>query len=445
MEKFNQVEKFNQAIRAIIQAGGRPHLVGGAVRDNLLGIRSKDLDVEVFGLTADQLIKTLSQVGDPNIDDKKFGVIRLDCNLSEAVEFALPRKDNLGQRGFGGVFPNLSAREAALRRDFTFNAISENLETGEIVDPLGGRVDLENRTIRHCDDTFFGQDPLRAVRGFRFAGLLDASVAPETAPVIEALVTAVKALSGSALWSEFEKWAKRSVKPSKGLRFMVDTGLIEVFPEIKALVGCPQDPEWHPEGDVFEHTCHVVDAATGQGVVVVLAALCHDFGKPMTTVKNEAGRWTSPKHAEAGEGPTRSFLARIGAPKKVAEQVVELVREHMVHVGSGDITKRQARRLLVRLKSASHQDLFKVVRADHSGRPPLPAGLPKRAQQLAALCQEVESEVDPIVLGRHLIGLGLTPGRHFGGILTRAFEAQLDGVFTSLDGGIAFLTDEGLV
>lgn len=438
-------DKFNHAIAKIIKAGGRPHLIGGAVRDQFLGVKSKDLDIEVFGLTPDELIAALSKVGTPNIDDKKFGVIRLDCGLVEAVEFALPRKDNLGERGFGGVFPHLSAKEAALRRDFTFNAISQDLAIGKFVDPLNGRCDLENRIIRHCDDTFFGQDPLRAIRGFRFAGLLNATVAPETKPVIQALIPTVKELSGSALWSEFEKWAKRSIKPSMGLRFLVDTGLIEVFPEIETLVDCPQDPQWHPEGDVFEHTCHVVDAAAEGGVVVVLAALCHDFGKPETTTRNEADRWISPGHATAGEAPTRSFLKRIGAPKKVIEQVVELVREHMVHVGTGEISKRQARRLLVRLNHASIDDLFKVIKADHSGRPPLAPDLPERAVELKARCDEVEGEIQPLVLGRHLIASGLKPGRHFGTILKRAFEAQLDGLFGTPDEGVVFLKGEGVI
>lgn len=433
------MSKFDRAIDEIKKAGGQPHLVGGAVRDELRGVESKDLDVEVFDLNADQLIEALSWVDFPNVDDKKFGVIRLDCDLEEAVEFALPRKDNLGERGFGGVFPNLSNKEAALRRDFTFNAISRDLITGRIVDPLNGRSDLEKKIIRHCDSRFFSQDPLRAIRGFRFAGLLNATVATETAPVIRALVPAVKELSGSAMWSEFEKWASRSVKPSRGLRFLVDTGLIEVFPEIKVLVGIPQDPGWHPEGDVFEHTCHVVDVAAGQGVVVVLAALCHDFGKPETTVKNENDRWITPGHAKVGEAPTRSFLARIGAPKKVTEQVVELVLDHMVHVGTGQVTKRQARRLLVRLGNASVNDLFRVIEADNNGRPPLPGGLPDRARQLSSLCDEVEGEVEPIVKGRHLIELGMKPGPQFGRILKAAFLAQLDGVFDTLVGGLEFL------
>ncbi len=434
-------EKLDKAISEIIKKGGRPHLIGGAVRDHLLGVESKDLDIEIFGLTADELIKALEHVGKPNIDDRKFGVIRLDCELDEAVEFSLPRKDNIGDRGFGGIFPNLSNREASLRRDFTFNAISRNLATGKLVDPLNGLVDLKSRTIRHCDTRFFSEDPLRAIRGFRFAGLLDAVVAPETAPIIRELVPAVKKLTGDAMWSEFEKWASRSIEPSMGLRFMVDTGLIEAFPEIEALIGCRQDDKWHPEGDVFEHTCHVVDAAAGHGVVVVLAALCHDFGKPQTTVKNEVGRWISPNHSQAGEAPTRSFLARIGAPKKVTEQVVALVLDHMVHIGNGEVSKRQARRLLVRLGDTSPSDLFKVIEADHSGRPPLPDGLPDRARELSALCDEVANEVKPIVLGRHLIDLGIPPGPHFGPILKQAFEAQLDGVFNDLENGLDFLSE----
>ncbi len=432
--------KFNEALNAIVEAGGRPHLIGGSVRDLIVGVESKDLDIEVFGLTADQIIEALVGVGKPNIDDRKFGVIRLDCGLAEAVEFALPRKDNIGDRGFGGVFPNLTDFEAAFRRDFTFNAISWDLLEGVIIDPLNGRADLDNRIIRHCDARFFSQDPLRAIRGFRFAGLLNATVAPETAPIIRELVPAVKELTGDAMWSEFEKWAARSIKPSMGLRFMVDTGLIEVFPEIEALVGCPQDPEWHPEGDVFRHTCHVVDAAAGQGVVVVLAALCHDFGKPETTIKNPVDRWVSPGHATVGETAVRSFLQRIGAPKGVTEQVVELVREHMVHVGQAwAISKRQARRLLVRLENTSVSDLFKVIEADHNGRPPLPGGLPGRARELSALCDKMGNEVKPIIMGRHLVKMGITPGPHFGPILKRVFEAQLDGEFDTLEDGVTLL------
>ncbi len=434
-------KKFRKAIDEITKKGGRPYMIGGAVRDDLLHIKSKDLDIEVFGITADELIEALCRIGKPNIDDRKFGIIRLDCGLDEAVEFALPRKDNVGERGFGGVFPNLSNWEAALRRDFTFNAISRNLLTDEIVDPLNGLVDLKSQIIRHCDTRFFSEDPLRAIRGFRFAGLLNATVAPETAPIIEALIPDVKKLTGNAMWSEFEKWASRSIKPSMGLRFMVDTGLIEAFPEIEALIGCLQDPEWHPEGDAFQHTCHVVDAAAGQGAVVVLAALCHDFGKPQATVKNEVDRWISPNHAQVGETPTRSFLSRIGAPKKVADQVAALVLDHMVHIGNREVTKRQARRLLVRLGDTSPSDLFKVIEADHNGRPPLSGGLPVRACELSILCDEVASEVKPIVMGRHLIDLGITPGPHFGPILKRVFEAQLDGAFNNLENGLDFLSE----
>ncbi len=432
--------KFDRAIDEIVKEGGRPFLVGGTVRDGLLGIESKDLDVEVFCLTADQLIEALGRVGKPNIGDRKFGVIRLDCGLDEAVEFTLPRKDNVGERGFGGIFPDLRPWEAALRRDFTFNSMSRSLISGNLIDALGGQDDLEAGIIRHCDARLFSQDPLRAIRGFRFAGLLNATVAPETAPIIEALIPDIKKLTGDAIWSEFDKWASRSIKPSMGLRFMVDTDLIQVFPEIEALIGCPQDPEWHPEGDVFQHTCHVVDAAAGQGVVVVLAALCHDFGKPETTIKNPVGRWISPGHATVGETAVRSFLQRIGAPKGITEQVVELVREHMIHVGQTWATsKRQARRLLVRLENASVSDLFKVIEADNKGRPPLAGGLPVRARELSDLCDEVAGEVKPIIMGRHLIDLGITPGPHFGPILKRVFEAQLDGAFDDLETGLDFL------
>lgn len=441
------MNKFDRAVREITQAGGRPFLAGGAVRDQHFGIEPKDLDVEVFGLTVARLIEVLSKIGTPNIDDRKFGVIRLDCDLAEPVEFALPRKDNAGgERGFGDVFPDLPVAVAVRRRDFGFNAMLQDLNTGEIVDPLNGLADLKAGIIRHCDGKLFGQDPLRGIRGFRFAGLIEGEAAPETVEVVRALIPEIKKLTGSAIWSEFEKWAARSIRPSKGLKFLVDTGLIEMFPQIEALIGKPQDPVWHPEGDVFAHTCHVVDEAAGKGVVAVLAALCHDFGKATTTHRSpDSGRWISPGHSAEGEAPTRSFLARIGAPKRIVEQVVEIVREHMVHIGREDATKKQARRLLVRLENASPDDLFAVIEADHSGRPPLAKGLPSQAQELKALCEEVANEIEPFVMGRHLIGEGMAPGAHFGPILRKAFEAQINGDFGNADEGVNWLKKSNLI
>lgn len=145
------------------------------------------------------------------------------------------------------------------------------------------------------------------------------------------------------------------------------------------------------------------------------------------------------RHANAGEEPTRSFLARIGAPKKVIEQVVEIVREHMVYVGNDPITKRQARRLLVRLKKANIGDLLAVIEADCNGRPPLIGGLPARAWEIRHICDEVENEIKPLIMGRHLIGLGMTPGPKFTPILDKAFQAQLDGGFSTVNEGVKWL------
>jgi len=241
--------------------------------------------------------------------------------------------------------------------------------------------------------------------------------------------------------------------PSRGLKFLVETEWVEHFPEIRVLVGTPQDPEWHPEGDVFTHTCHCLDALVKlpgwqsadpeTRVVLSLAVLAHDLAKPFTTreeMKDGRRRIVSPGHEEAGGPLAEQFLARINAPNAIRERIIPLVTNHLAHLNR--ITERVVRRLAKRLDPETIQRLAIVITADSFGRPPSPQMVPESVLELLEMAEALQLQAGapkPILLGRHLIELGMHPGPEFGVILDAAFEAQLEGRFLDLAQALRWL------
>lgn len=444
-----------------MRAVGRPLLVGGCVRDWLSGHLAKDFDIEVYGVTADQLVATLSRFGATDPVGRSFGVIKLRLAGID-YDFSLPRRESktgAGHRGFAvGVDPQLPIAEALARRDFTLNAMALDPLTGELVDPHGGQRDLAARVLRHTSAAFT-EDPLRVLRAMQFAGRFDLTLAPETIALCRTISATFGELPVERVWVEWEKWAAHSRHPSSGLRVLAETGWLAHFPEIAALVDVPQDPEWHPEGDVFIHTCHCVDALAAlpewQALEpaprrdVMFAILAHDFGKPATTKQEEKRgrlRWVSPNHDNAGGPLADTFLARIGSPLDPRPIVRALVENHFAHLGwpaDGEPAPTFVRRLARRLAPATIEQLLLVLRADHLGRPPrvCPA-TDHRIAQLATAARALaiaNAAPAPLLLGRHLITAGLPPGPQFKAVLSAAYEAQLDGVFTDAAGASAWL------
>ncbi len=449
-----------EALRAV-QAVGRPLLVGGCVRDWLAGRAAKDFDIEVYGLTPEQLAATLARFGSTDPVGRSFGVIKLRLGGID-YDFALPRREtktSAGHRGFAvGVDPALTPAEALARRDFTVNAMALDPFTGELLDPHGGRADLAAGVLRHTS-TAFTEDPLRVLRALQFAGRFDLRLAPATVALCRGISNTFAELPVERVWVEWEKWAAHSRHPAAGLRVLAETGWLVHFPEIAALVGTPQDPEWHPEGDVFVHTCHCCDALAAlpawQALAanvrrdLMFAALAHDFGKPSTTRQEEKRgrlRWVSPDHDNAGGPLAETFLARIGSPLDSRPFVRVLVENHFAHLAwpaGGEPAPRFVRRLAHRLAPATIDQLVLVLWADHLGRPPRrdPAS-EHRIEQLAAAARALaiaDAAPKPILLGRHLIAAGLTPGPRFRALLDAAYEAQLDGAFTDEPGARAWL------
>ena len=441
---------------AAVRPVGTPRLVGGCVRDWLLGLESKDFDIEVGGIDFETLHRVLAPLGATDVVGRSFGVIKVRTSDGRDYDFSLPRRESktgAGHRGFQvAPDPTLSAAEAAARRDFTVNAIAWDPFTEELIDPLNGQADLKARILRHASSAFV-EDPLRVLRAMQLAARFDFTLAPETALLCQSIASAYGELPIERVWGEWDKWATQSTKPSRGLTVLEQTGWLVHFPEIAALRGCPQEPEWHPEGDVFNHTQHCCDAlvklrpwqAAGpeRRRILLLAVLTHDFGKPSTTVRStrrDILRWTSAGHEAAGGPFVDSFLARIGAPLELVEYVRPLVIDHLVHHHGhkSEFGDTQVRRLARRLAPATIDDLALIMTADSLGRPPLSSpetfNLIEKLRAKSRLLDLAAKAPQPILLGRHLISLGEKPGPHFRPILDEAFEAQLDGVFRNESG-----------
>lgn len=461
--------------RAVREAGGRALFVGGQVRDRLLGRPSADVDVEVLGLAPDGLEALLGGFGKVRAVGRSFGVLRVD---GLDADFSLPRRDNKtgpGHRGFAvEVDPSLDFATAARRRDFRINAMGFDPLTGELLDPWDGRADLVAGKLRVTDPAHFAEDPLRGLRAAQFAARFE--LEPDGELVALARGLDLEELPAERVLGEFRKLLLLGARPSIGFEFLRGAGLIRHFPEVEALIGVPQQPRWHPEGDVWIHTMMVLDRAAalrrggggtdgadgdgndvgsgndsgdggggsgdggggsggsnyggGDDEALMFAALCHDFGKPGTTT----AELRTPGHDLAGVEPARRFLARMRAPHRLTEQVCALVRDHLAPVqfvqkGAGP---KAYRRLARRLEAAGAGIglLARVAEADHLGRTTeaarageFPAGEAFLACAAQALQPGLKAPA-PAVQGRHLVARGLEPGPRFGRILAVCGEVQ---------------------
>src|SRR2546421_1529696 len=443
------VLKLAEAIR---DAEGRALLVGGCVRDELMGRPPKDWDVEVYGVDPLRLREILERFGEVNVVGEAFTVYKIGAHL----DISLPRRERKHGRGHRAFIvegdPAMSLEDATSRRDFTINAILKDPLTGEVIDPFRGREDLRAQILRAVSPQTFAEDSLRVLRAAQFAARFEFRVEPATVALCRTID--MPDLPAERIWGEMEKLLLRAARPSIGLGWLHALGVVDqLFPELKSLIDVPQDPEWHPEGDVFVHTRLVADRARSlvddldypRQVTVMLAALCHDFGKPATTAFVD-GRIRSREHEDAGVDPTTAFLDRLNIHTldgyDVRTQVIALVRDHLKpgefykkrdEVGDGAF-RRLARKCELDL-------LYRVAKADSLGRNaewlPREKWYTAEAQEwfiARAKALEVASQPPaPILLGRHLLELGLEPGPRIGEITKAVYEMQLDGSVTTLE------------
>lgn len=431
--------------QAAARMNGRLLLVGGAVRDALLGLPSSDLDLELFGLHEQAARSLLKSFGGFVYVGMAFPVWR---HTELGIDLALPRKERpRGSRHQDfeiEVSPDLSVEEASRRRDFTLNAIAFDPLSEELLDPWGGLQDLGQGQLRHVSEQF-AEDPLRVLRAMQFIARFDLICKPETLALCQSLDSAH--LPRERVGAEWEKLLLHGKHPSRGLQFLRQCGWLDDYPELQALIDCPQDPQWHPEGDVWTHTLLCLDASvplrTGirdDDLIVALAVLCHDLGKATHTQFID-GRWRSPGHEYAGIAPARELLARLTGEQRIINGVLPLVETHMrpYQLFQTKASDSAVRRLSLKAKRLDL--LIRVSTADCRGRggeanDPFPAGdwLQEKARALAVSDQEPK----PILLGRHLMALGYRPGRAMGELLDELFDQQLDGHFDSIETGIEF-------
>ncbi|MFN5804779.1 MAG: CCA tRNA nucleotidyltransferase [Opitutia bacterium] len=442
-----------RALGLLREAGGRPLLVGGSVRDALMGSPVLDFDVEVYGLGTRQVEAALRREFGVVTVGAAFGVTKLK---DLPVDVSVPRRENrTGARHTDFAVeadPTMTPKEAAERRDFTVNAVMWDPFTGEILDPWGGVADLHAKRLRHVSDKF-AEDPLRVLRAMQFAARFEFAVAPETVALCGTLTQ--EHLPAERLMEEWSKLLLRGRKPSLGLTFLRDCGWTKSYPELHAVIGVEQDPEWHPEGDVWNHTLLCLDAFArerqgdrDEDLIVGLAVLLHDLGKATTTRREpHDGRLHAYGHEEASVPLAQAFLARITRESRLIEAVLPLVRWHGAPLELWK-QREKAGDAAVRRLAAKAQRIDRLIRvdsADRKGRGPAslfepsPQGL--WLKERAAALDVRAAAPKRLVLGRHIIAEGHRPGEWFTRVLDEAYEAQLDGAFTDEAGGLLWLKE----
>jgi tRNA nucleotidyltransferase (CCA-adding enzyme) len=415
--------------------GGRLIVVGGWVRDQLRGEDSKDLDVEFFGLSLDEVSRLLEAFDSIGRVGQHFPVWRL---RHQSVDLCYPRDGALDYESSRPESLEAAFRAAARHRDLTVNAIGWDPLSEVWIDPWRGIADLEAGRLCAVDATTFGTDPLRGLRVARLHARLEAEVESRTLELCRALDLSSVPIERIA--SELRRLLVEPLRPSRALRFLDLSGLIDLFPPLADLRGVPQDPYWHPEGDVFVHTCLVVDAARQIGgdleasalEILQWSALAHDLGKPTTTSRDE-NRVRSLGHERVGVEIARNWLEELRVSHHIVSAVAVLIAHHLkpAQFISQNAGPRAYRRLARKLAAGrmTAVDLERLARADHLGRTTEDARAGRFEAGDAFLAMASAEGVaqgvhHDVVTAKQLMSHGFRPGPILGKALARAREIQ---------------------
>lgn len=431
-------------------------VVGGAVRDHFLELPSKDYDIEVYGL---EKIETLESVlvgyGSVNLVGKSFGILKFGYE-GEEYDFSFPRREQKVRTGHGGFDVAcdgfMSFEEASLRRDFTINALGYDVEQQRFLDPFGAKMDMESKTLRHINAQTFIEDPLRVYRAVQFVGRFNYSLEKETFELCYTMVKdgLLEELPYERVYVEFKKLLLKSKQPSIGFSLMRELGIIErYFPELHALIGVPQSPLLHPEGDVWTHTLMSVDKMVSlkQGdkkrdLKMMFAILCHDFGKA-THTQITPQKITAIGHERAGLEPTERFMYRLTNEHHFIKSLFPLIEHHLAPsiYFRGNVKNSTIRKLATKVNI---EELVSVARADFLGRTTEASlkGIYEAGDWLLKKAEELGVYNEPLELllhGRDLIKLGYRPSKEFKRLLSALYNEQIEGRVESKSEAIEFI------
>ena len=421
--------------RRLTGAGHKALFAGGCVRDRLLGHEPKDYDIA----TSARPHEVLEIFPGSNEVGAHFGVV-IAKHHGHHVEIATFRTDGSykdGRRPESVTFA--TAEEDAQRRDFTINGLFENPETGEVVDYIGGLADLKQGVLRAIGDAEarFSEDALRLLRAVRFSTRLDFKIAPQTRKALENRADLLGRISPERVRDEFSK-ILTGPRRREGLELLVDTGLMRhMVPEVLAMIGCEQPPEWHPEGDVYTHTRIMLDLLEPDAPLeLCLAVLLHDIAKPPTRTFDEtAGRIRFNGHDALGAEMAEGILRRLKYPNDVIAAVVPMVARHMQFMNVQQMRTARLKRFMAEPTFPQEMELHRVDCASSNG-------FTDNYEFLLAKGAEFSAEplIPPaLVSGRDLIELGLEPGPCFKEILEAIQTEQLEGRILDREPALAYL------
>ena len=422
-----------EVARLVAERGGSTYYVGGFVRDALIGRENKDVDIEVHGISPQCLKEILDSLGQRITIGESFGIFNLK---GYSLDIAMPRKEEARGQGHKDfdifVDPFIGTEAASRRRDFTFNALMQDVLTEEIVDHFGGQEDLRQGILRHVNDASFAEDPLRVLRAAQFAARFSFRVAPETIELCRKMD--LRHLPRERIEGELKKALLKAEQPSIFFEVLRQMDQLDFwFPEVKALIGIEQNPTYHAEGDVWRHTMMVLDEAaklrhrTAQPLWFMLSALTHDFGKAVCSEEKD-GVIHAYEHEKRGLPLAEAFLRRITSEVKLIEYVLNLTELHMKpNTVAG---ARSAVKVTNRMfdQAVDPEGLVCIALADDRGRITAASGPDNEEflRQRLEIFREIMAR--PYVMGRDLIEAGLTPGTDFTEILRHAHKLRLAGV-----------------
>jgi poly(A) polymerase len=426
-------EKALAIVRRLRAAGHESYLAGGCVRDMLLNKEPQDYDITTSA-KPDEIARIFSEtipVG------AQFGVILVVIDRA-AFEVASFRCDGpyLDGRhpshvGYGTL------REDVLRRDFTINGMVYDPVADRVIDLVDGQKDLEARTVRAIGDprARFSEDRLRMIRAVRFAASLGFSIEKNTLAAMRALAPTVTSVSWERIGDEITRILTEG-GARRGFELLDETGLLDVvLPEITAMKGVEQTPDYHPEGDVFAHTLLLLSQLQDPTETLAYGCLLHDVAKPLC-IRKEGDRITFYGHMERGAEMAVAILQRLKRSRDTWERVAYLVRSHLRHTQAPNMRLSTLKRFLA---EDGIEELLELTRIDALAANGDLTHYNFCKERRAELKDE-EIHPEPLVRGRDLIALGLTPGPLFSEILDQVEEAQLGGELQTREQALDWVT-----